>query len=968
MSVATLWICTNPITAEKYSTQYRGRIGSSVQGDYEFYDCCQRKIHPDQIVEDGEYYAIPVISGEPITTAILIAVITAAVTYALLPEPEKPNQQGAQKSSSNNQASGQTNVARLGQGHPDIRGRVRSYPDLVQQAWYTYVGGRRYVRERFMITRGETVVTDVKDNDALIDDISGANYTARTGAVQPDDVYPYRIYQLDDNRLLAPNNLSVQDLRMVALRYDEWDVQIPVGNYVILSNVFRIFSDFNLYDNNADFAELLNLYEASQVTISGMPGGNATYQIDRSRSIVKDTFLTYLSGSEEQFRDAIWIPVLGAPFTDQVYRAYSPATPGTVSAGDGTGTGWTDWATIDKPEELSSLHDLHLNFKFPQGLVTDSGGGRIVELEIETRDADGIVDPTLTFGDTFDTTAALSILGQTRSTYGATSSGQIFIPANTGKPQIRLRRTDNDDTSSVSETAIETIYQMINYKSGQMGENYQLLDVEVKSDFVNIAQSSRKINCIATKKQLTPAAVVDGSFARDTQRENLLFDSSILEDMALTYGEDLAAIQRHCNLDDLQEIRDSIGNSYSINLFGDLLEFNYTFDDEDVSLGQRIYTACNPARVVAYQDGRQWRFSRKEAKLPSAIFNRRNIAASSELKQTFSFRKPLDHDSVDVKYTDPVTGKEAHVYRRINTGAQLVFTSETNGASELLGNYFIDGNRFNPRYYSDGQSGINCDLYATDYQGNGGLEYLATTTIAPASGSGSRLLSLGFGVADGSAFVADYNANQYQNIVAYAAGTGTISEEGKGSRMLEVDLVGCSNDRQATDRAELELRELIYSNRTATVDVLSDGDLVGLGDRVKVANIFDGATVDAEILSVDSATIATLSEDVALPDGEDYYAHITTSDGDVIGPFRVLSGSGQSVEIDPFQLDGTTYDFSSAYAADYEVSQTGSRIIIGPAESDNYYDWFVTGKQNGDRDGTVTLELRAYDARVFEIS
>lgn len=960
--MATLWICTNPITAEKYSTQYRGRIGSSVQGDYEFYDCCQRKIHPDQIVEDGEYYAIPVISGV-VETAILIAVITAAVTYALLPEPEKPNQQGAQKSSSNNQASGQTNVARLGQGHPDIRGRVRSYPDLVQQAWYTYVGGRRYVRERFMITRGETVVSDVKDNDALIDDISGANYTARTGAIQADDVYPYRIYQLDDNRLLAPNNLSVQALRILVI-YSR-----PEGNYILLNDAGKIVVDGQgnrIYYNQTDFAELLNLYEATQLTITGMVGGNATYSIDGSRQIEKGKFIN--SVDNEDYLDSIAIPITDSISGEQIYKQLLPnyPDPATVSAGDGTGTGWTDWATIDKPEDLSSFHDLHMNFKFPQGLVTDSGGGRTVELEIETRDADGIVDPTLTFGDTFDTTAALSILGQTRSTYGATTSGKIFIPANTGKPQIRLRRTDNDDTSSVSETAIETIYQMINYKSGQMGEKYQLLDVEVKSDFVNIAQSSRKINCIATKKQLTPATVVDGSFARDTQRENLLFDSSILEDMVLTYGEDSATIQRHCNLDDLQEIRDSIGNSYSINLFGDLLEFNYTFDDEDISLGQRIYTACNPARVVAYQDGRQWRFSRKEAKLPSAIFNRRNIAASSELKQTFSFRKPLDHDSVDVKYTDPVTGKEAHVYRRINTDAQLVFTSETNGASELLGNYFIDGNRFNPRYFSDGQSGVNCDLYATDYQGTGGLKYLATTTITPASGS--RLLLLGFGVTEGASFVADYNANQYQNIVAYAAGTGPISEDGKGSRMLEVDLVGCSNDRQATDRAELELRELIYSNRTATVDVLSDGDLVGLGDRVKVANIFDGATVDAEILSVNSATTATLSEDVALSDGEDYYAHITTSDGDVIGPFRVLSGSGQSIEIEPFQLDGTTYGFSSAYAADYEESQAGSRIIIGPAESDNYYDWFVTGKQNGDRDGTVTLELRAYDARVFEIS
>lgn len=99
--------------------------------------------------------------------------------------------------------------------------------------------------------------------------------------------------------------------------------------------------------------------------------------------------------------------------------------------------------------------------------------------------------------------------------------------------------------------------------------------------------------------------------------------------------------------------------------------FDFSFDDADVSLRERVITACNVARVRVFYVGATWNFVREEPR-PNrvALFSRRNIAPNSS-SQTFRFQRDGDPDGVTIKWVDPSTNAEAYEYRRWN-GSQVL--------------------------------------------------------------------------------------------------------------------------------------------------------------------------------------------------------------------------------------------------------------------------------------------------------
>ena len=228
------------------------------------------------------------------------------------------------------------------------------------------------------------------------------------------------------------------------------------------------------------------------------------------------------------------------------------------------------------------------------------------------------------------------------------------------------------------------------------------------------------------------------------------FSDAILSDFLDLFGE--TKTLKILDLDSLYVAMSDVPST--------LKQFHYSYDDADISLGQRIATACNAARVGAYRDGQVWRFYREESKPVTFHFDRRNIAGNAESQMSFRFQKPNDHDSVRLSYIDPDDNKERHIERKINVG---------------LGTF----------------------------------------------------------------------------------------ETGIGERPLEIDLAGCRNTTQAVNRAELEVRRLVYQRRTVSERVLSDGLLVDIGDRVRWACIYDNDIIDAEVMgftSDDFTVSLTLSE------------------------------------------------------------------------------------------------------------
>ncbi|MVG12821.1 host specificity factor TipJ family phage tail protein, partial [Proteus mirabilis] len=93
--------------------------------------------------------------------------------------------------------------------------------------------------------------------------------------------------------------------------------------------------------------------------------------------------------------------------------------------------------------------------------------------------------------------------------------------------------------------------------------------------------------------------------------------------------------------------------------------FDYTFDDEDVSLGQRIETICNVARVISFWDNGVLTFTREEEKkYPSGTFNRANTTGNG-FSLSYDMTMPSGNDGVEIEYVNPKTNKKTYLKYRI---------------------------------------------------------------------------------------------------------------------------------------------------------------------------------------------------------------------------------------------------------------------------------------------------------------
>lgn len=217
---------------------------------------------------------------------------------------------------------------------------------------------------------------------------------------------------------------------------------------------------------------------------------------------------------------------------------------------------------------------------------------------------------------------------------------------------IRVRRTNaqKNDSQQPDQLKVEKV-AFIRYQKNVNFGNVTIYKVTTKATIQATGLRERKFNVDATRKVISK-----DSYTLQASRS---FADAVLHSYEIVAGQDRSKL----DVDGLYAISDSLSDTR-------LGRFDFSFDDVDISLGQRLQTICNAARVSVYKDGGIWRFTREESRpFPVAQFDRRTLASGDYQLQSRS-ALPSSFNGVELEYVDPVKNKKSFIKLKI-TGSGI---------------------------------------------------------------------------------------------------------------------------------------------------------------------------------------------------------------------------------------------------------------------------------------------------------
>lgn len=755
--------------------------------------------------------------GGAVIAFAVIAVIAALVAVALVPD-FNPNAE-TQNQTTNNKLYGQENSARLYQAIPSAYGLQTMYPDLAtSEAAREYVANDAELQQLMILGFGTYEKQDILLGSTLLSQITGATAAwyepdSITGITTvPEHEVQFTVNQVDGQKLPGTEG------KVIPLSIYNTTASYDSDNDLGTITVNPPSSDplLNQFIDVGDTVTLIGSYFLSGFSDAGILDGSYVVSAVDDRSIT--------------FEDAALVSSDWTVVASSSDLAFIDSSLRITKAGGEQEIGPFDTAI--------AAQGVLVDFVFPRGI----NGEVILQVDVDEIDEQGgsIVSGGVSVSIQY-TYSGSTIEPQYRTERpyeGITGGAKRFFRVSVTRKNDASTDTTKPNDATWARLSSYTIEQNKEF------ENVTMLLVNIPSSAQSISPRENQVNVDAERKTITYDTTTQQIVATLDDRGSRCADA-ILHEYTEVFGRDASEL----DLDELYAIQEN-GEAIDARLF----QFASTFDDIELSLGDRIRNICDTMRVTPWHDGNTWRFYRYEAKNPSGIITRRDLAANRNYNRTFQPRMPSDKDSVKLEWVDPATNKKSYIYRSYDASGNILTT--------------------------------------------------------------------------------------------------------QGSNPVNVQLNGCRNLYQAENRADIEIRRILYEREFLTDTCLQQCMLYDLGDIVKYADVYRTDVFDGEILAIDSLTAYT-SERFIPEIGKTYEVEFNDDIGNSYGPYLIESVASNEKAFS--LLEG---DFANAYTAGSGL-QLGSRYIISEVETAEPDFFWITGKSPADKD--VDLQMSQYDARVFEV-
>ncbi|WP_272669013.1 host specificity factor TipJ family phage tail protein [Providencia sp. PROV066] len=542
--------------------------------------------------------------------------------------PKTPSFSAAEsnvKDSPNNRLTGQTNVARAYQARPEIHGQVRAFPDLIQQSMFEYNNNLKTVTEWLNIGIGEYKTESIRFAESDFTAMAGASYKI----YKPKEVIPlinegFEFPDIDGQELPGPN--ESKDIPQ----------QTATANEVVSGEIKGGEAAIKIVKQD-EFEYFYELTKPRSISMTV----NVSYDTPQG-SVTKDVKIdAQLVDAKESDDGSLINPVEYYEFffTNLTGTDLAQLPPNAV-------VNTTKFILYDNQfltvGPFFSPVDGDQMWVHTQGQL---GGGDYCSARIDIWKVD-INNEEIT-GTRQQLVTRLNETNGTRVYY---KTEKINLAAGRGRYAIQLTRLENSNDHSIMK--IENAH-IVRVRENVVFENDTIVNVSVRATEAPTGARERKYNLLATRMVISYDRV--SKQVDYTRRPSRSFADAVLHIWLITAGEN----ERNIDIDGLYRIYDNLPDER-------LGYFDYTFDDEDISLGQRIETICNSARVTAYYDNAVLTFSREQSsEFPMTTFNRSNITGN-DMKISYDMSMPSGYDGIELEYVEPVRNKKDYIRFRVD--------------------------------------------------------------------------------------------------------------------------------------------------------------------------------------------------------------------------------------------------------------------------------------------------------------